>query len=40
VPGEFGQRVAVTKQNTTLYASDRDMFVFLADEEDAARQTG
>jgi hypothetical protein len=33
VPSEFGQRVAVTKQNTTLYASDRDMFVFLADEE-------
>ncbi len=33
VPGEFGQRVAVTKDNTTLYASDRDMFVFLADEE-------
>jgi hypothetical protein len=25
--------VAVTKENTTLYASDRDMFVFLADEE-------
>lgn len=33
VPGEFGQRVDVTKENTTLYASDRDMFVFLADEE-------
>lgn len=33
VPGEFGQRVEVTKKNTTLYASDRDMFVFLADEE-------
>lgn len=33
VPGEFGQRVEVTKANTTLYASDRDMFVFLADEE-------
>lgn len=33
VPGEFGKRVPVTKQNTTLYASDRDMFVFLADEE-------
>jgi Domain of unknown function (DUF932) len=33
VPGEF--RVAlpeVTKANTTLFASDRDMFVFLADE--------
>ena len=33
VPGEFGKRVAVDKQNTTLYASDRDMFVFLADED-------
>lgn len=33
VPGEFGKRVVVTKQNTTLYASDRDMFVFLADED-------
>lgn len=32
VPGEFGKRVNVTKANTTLYASDRDMFVFLADE--------
>lgn len=33
VPGEFGKDVEVTKQNTTLYASDRDMFVFLADEK-------
>ena len=33
VPGEFGKAVNVTKGNTTLYASDRDMFVFLADEE-------
>lgn len=33
VPGEFGKAVTVTKENTTLYASDRDMFVFLADEE-------
>jgi hypothetical protein len=33
VPGEFGKAVQVTKDNTTLYASDRDMFVFLADEE-------
>lgn len=32
VPGEFGKRVEITKENTTLYASDRDMFVFLADE--------
>lgn len=33
VPGEFRQRVEVTKANTTLYAGDRDMFVFLADED-------
>lgn len=33
VPGEFGQAVEVTKANTTLYAGDRDMFIFLADEE-------
>lgn len=33
VPGEFGRAVEVTKANTTLYASDRDFFVFLADEE-------
>lgn len=33
VPGEFGRRVTVTQANTTLFASDRDMFVFLADEE-------
>ena len=33
VPGEFGQDVSVTKKNTTLFASDRDMFVFLADEQ-------
>jgi len=33
VPGEFGNRVEVTKGNTTLYAGDRDMFVFLADED-------
>lgn len=33
VPGEFGKRVHVTKDNTTLFAGDRDMFVFLADEE-------
>ncbi len=33
VPGEFGKDVIVTKDNTTLYASDRDMFVFLADEK-------
>lgn len=33
VPGEFGKRVAITKENTTIFAGDRDMFVFLADEE-------
>src|SRR5574341_714677 len=33
VPGYFEQRLArVTKENTTLYASDRDLWVFLADE--------
>jgi hypothetical protein len=33
VPGEFGKDVAITKANTTLYASDHDLFVFLADEK-------
>lgn len=34
VPGEFGVALdEVTKGNTTIYASDRDMFVFLADEK-------
>jgi hypothetical protein len=33
IPGEFGKAVEITKKNTTLFASDRDMFVFLADEE-------
>ncbi len=32
VPGEFGKGITVNRDNTTLYASDRDMFVFLADE--------
>lgn len=32
VPGEFKRKVEVTRDNTTLFASDRDMFVFLADE--------
>jgi hypothetical protein len=33
VPSEFGKIGApITKQSTTLYASDRDMWVFLADE--------
>lgn len=33
VPGIFGEKIVVDKGNTTLYASDRDMFVFLADED-------
>ena len=33
VPGEFGRAVTVTGANTTLYASDQDCFVFLADEQ-------
>ena len=33
VPGEFGRAVTVTGANTTLYASDQDCFVFLADEK-------
>jgi hypothetical protein len=33
VPGEFGKAITVTKANTTLYAGDRDMFVFLCDEQ-------
>lgn len=32
VPGEFGKAVPVTKENTTIYGSDRNVFVFLADE--------
>lgn len=32
VPGEFGQDVPITHENTTIYGSDRDIFVFLADE--------
>lgn len=33
VPGVFGELVEVDRQNTTLFASDRDLFVFLADEQ-------
>lgn len=33
VPGEFGRDVPITHQNTTIYGSDRDIFVFLADEK-------
>ena len=40
VPGEFGNHFDVTKANTTLYAGDRDMFVFLADEEHRIEMPG
>lgn len=33
IPGEFGKDVPITKANTTIYGSDHDMFVFLADEK-------
>lgn len=33
VPGEFGKQVDITRENTTIYGSDRDIFIFLADEE-------
>lgn len=31
IPGEFNRSAPITKQNTTLYAGDRDMFAFLCD---------
>ena len=31
VPGEFNVQAPITKENTTLYRGDRDMWVFLAD---------
>ena len=40
VPGEFGKPVTVTKGNTTLYASDRDFFIFLCDEENRIEHAG
>ncbi len=40
VPGEFGKDVDVTKANTTLFAGDRDMFVFLADEKNRIEVPG
>lgn len=40
VPGEFGQKVEVTKANTTIFAGDRDMFVFLADETNRIQMPG
>lgn len=33
VPGIFGQRVEVNKDTTTLFAGDRDLFIFLCDED-------
>lgn len=33
VPGIFGRQVEIDRRNTTLYAGDRDMFIFLADEQ-------
>lgn len=33
VPGEFGRDVPITRANTTIYGSDRDIFIFLADEK-------
>lgn len=41
VPGIFGQQLdVVTSANTTLYAGDRDMFVFLADEQNRIELPG
>jgi len=33
IPGEFNKSAPITKDNTTLYRGDRDMFVFLCDGE-------
>jgi hypothetical protein len=33
IPGEFGKQVEITQENTTLFASDRDMLICLADED-------
>lgn len=40
VPGEFGRAVEITKANATLYASDRDFFIFLADEQHRIQVAG
>lgn len=41
VPGEFGRALSqVTIGNTTLFAGDRDMFVFLADEKNRIELPG
>jgi hypothetical protein len=33
VPGVFGRRVEVNRDTTTLFAGDRDLFIFLVDED-------
>lgn len=40
VPGEFGKGITVNRDNTTLYASDTSMFVFLADEVNRIEMPG
>ena len=40
VPGVRGQLVDVDRDNTTLFAGDRDMFVFLADEQNRIELPG
>jgi len=40
VPGIFGRQVEVDTENTTLYAGDRDMFVFLCDEQNRIELPG
>ena len=41
VPGEYGRALSeVTSANTTLFAGDRDMFVFLADEKNRIELPG
>lgn len=40
VPGEFGKAVDVNKSNTTLFGSDRDMWIFLADEKNRIEVPG
>lgn len=40
VPGIMGKPVNVSKENTTLFAGDRDMFVFLADEKNRIEVPG
>jgi hypothetical protein len=40
VPGVFGDLVEVDRKNTTLFAGDRDMFVFLADEQNRIELPG